>query len=60
MTERHREGSPRAMTDSKTARVIEALQLLATISCIGIGAGTLIHLVGEFVILTYLLPGGMK
>lgn len=48
------------MTDSKTARVIEALQLFATISCIGIGAGTLIQLVGEFVILTYLLPGGMK
>ena len=48
------------MTDSKATRVIEALQLLATISCIGVGAGTLIHLVGEFVILTYLLPGGMK
>lgn len=48
------------MTDSKAARVIEALQLLATISCIGIGAGVLVHLVGEFVILTYLLPGGAK
>ena len=48
------------MTDSKTARVIEVLQLLATISCIGIGAGVLIHLIGEFVIFTYLLPEGAK
>lgn len=48
------------MTASTATRVIEALQLIATISCIGIGAGTLLHLVGEFVILTYLLPGGAK
>lgn len=48
------------MTDSKAIRVIEALQLFATISCIGIGAGVLIHLVGEFVIFTYLLPEAFK
>lgn len=53
------EGPP-AMTDSKAIRVIEALQLFATISCIGIGAGVLIHLVGEFVIFTYLLPEAFK
>jgi hypothetical protein len=48
------------MNDSKALRVVEALHVLVVITCIGIGAGVLIHLVGELVIATYLLPGGMK
>jgi hypothetical protein len=48
------------MNDSKALRVVGALHVLAVITCIGIGAGVLIHLVGELVIVTYLLPGGMK
>jgi hypothetical protein len=49
------------MTDSPiTARVLDALQVLATITAIGVGAGVLIPLVGEFIVFTYLMPEGME
>jgi hypothetical protein len=48
------------MNDSKALRVVEVLHVLAVITCIGIVAGVLIHLVGELVIVTYLMPGSAK
>lgn len=48
------------MSDSLWIRVLDGVQLFVVIACIGIGAGTLLHLGGEFVILTYLLPENMK
>ena len=49
------------MTDSPIiTRVLDTLQILATVIAIGVGAGVLIPLVGEFVVFTYLVPEGME
>lgn len=49
------------MTDSPiTARVLDTLQVFATVVAIGVGAGVLIPLACEVVVLTYLMPEGTK
>lgn len=49
------------MTDSPiTARVLDTLQVFATVVAIGVGAGVLIPLACDFIVFTYLMPEGFK
>jgi len=49
------------VSDSPTiARVLDVLQVLATITAIGVGAGALIPLACDFIMFTYLMPEGAK